>query len=59
MDPKLLEKIDELVITSQNSEEKYALWRGKINETDEFEWKVIVDCRNNNNDDYLIRVIKR
>lgn len=59
MDPKLLEKIDEIMLASKNSEEKFAVWRGKINETDDFEWKVIVDCRNNNNDDYLIRVLKR
>lgn len=58
MDPKLLEKIDDTMIASQNSEIKFALWRGKLNETDEFEWKILCECKTNDND-FLIRVIKR
>ena len=58
MDPKLLEKIDETMIASQNSEVKFASWRGKLNESDDFEWKILSECRTDDND-FLIRVTKR
>lgn len=58
MGPKLMEKISETMIESQNSEEKFAVWRGKVNETDEFEWKILCECRKSD-DDFLIRVTKR
>lgn len=57
MDPKLLEKIDETMIASQNSEHKFAVWRGKVNESDEFEWKILSECKTD--DVFLIRVTKR
>jgi hypothetical protein len=60
IDPNLITKIEETLNQALNSEEKYASWRGKVNEADEFQWKIIADCRHGNSeDDYLIRVVKR
>jgi len=60
MTDELRNKIQEISNIAKNSEEKYASWRGKVNEADEFQWKIIADCRHGNSeDDYLIRVVKR
>lgn len=60
IDPNLIIKIEETINDAKNSEQRTAVWRGKLNESDEFDWKIIVDGRyNENEDDYLIRVVKR
>jgi len=60
MSDELRNKIQEIVEIARNSEERYFAWRGKVNEADEFQWKIIADCRHGNSeDDYLIRVVKR
>jgi len=60
IDPNLITKIEETLNAALNSEERYAAWRGKVNESDEFEWKILADCRHGRiDDDYLIRVVKR
>ncbi len=60
IDPNLVMQIEETINQALSSQEKFAAWRGKVNESDEFEWKILADCRHGNSeDDYLIRVVKR
>lgn len=43
MNQDLLNKIQEVADEAYSNETHYAFWRGKINETDEFEYKIQVD----------------
>jgi len=60
MSDELRNKIQEIVEIAKNSEDRFAVWRGKLNETDETEWKIFVNADYDNREgDLLIRVKKR
>jgi hypothetical protein len=60
MTDELRNKIQEIVEIAKNSEDRFAVWRGKLNETDETEWKIFVNADYDNREgDLLIRVKKR
>ncbi len=60
MSDELRNKIQEIVEIAKNSEDRFAVWRGKLNETDETEWKISVNADYDNREgDLLIRVKKR
>jgi hypothetical protein len=60
MNIELLQKINDVVDQAIESENRFAFWRGKLNETDETEWKIFVNADYDNREgDLLIRVKKR
>jgi hypothetical protein len=60
MNAELLQKINDVVDSAIESEDRFAVWRGKLNEIDNVEWKIFIDADYGNHEgDLLIRVKKR
>lgn len=58
MEDVIKNKVWDVVQEAINSETGFAFWRGKMNETDEFEWKILAE-KMDSDDRVLIKVIKR
>lgn len=57
MNNELRNKIQEIANIAESSENKFAMWRGKLNELDETEIKIFVSADYDGNEgDFLIRV---
>jgi hypothetical protein len=60
IDPNLIAKIEDTINDASNSEQRTAVWRGKLNELDETEIKILVLADYDGNvGDFLIRVKQR
>ena len=60
IDPNLIAKIEDTINDASNSEQRTAMWRGKLNELDETEIKILVSADYDGNvGDFLIRVKQR
>jgi hypothetical protein len=60
IDPNLIAKIEDTINDASNSEQRTAVWRGKLNELDETEIKILVSADYDGNvGDFLIRVKQR
>jgi hypothetical protein len=57
MSQELLNKIQEIANLALESEDNFAVWKGKINESDSFITKIFVIAHyEGNENDFLIRV---
>jgi hypothetical protein len=60
MTDELRNKIQEIVEIAKNSEDRFAVWKGKLDDSDDIKWKIFVDSDYDNHEgDLLIRVKKR
>jgi hypothetical protein len=60
MNTELLQKINDVIDQAIESENRFAVWRGKLTESDDIEWKIFINADYDNHEgDLLIRVKKR
>lgn len=58
MEELLNTKLYEIITQSCGEEKRTITWRGKLNSTDIFEWKITAECISEN-EEYLIKIKKR
>jgi len=58
MEELIQTKLYDVLIQSCNESSKVITWRGKINPSDLFDWKITAECVEEN-EEYLIRIKKR